>query len=235
MEYTAPANPLTIPKDPNRDKPEQTSKTAKDTALKEGSPELFALSQDFEEDPTTANAVEVVSKPYAAQVQETFLNENPNISSDVPNLKGVQLAMLLKIIEKNFPEIGQSLKQYFDMSAPLGIHLLNLDYETYTECTYVEISVNKVKVRAIIDSRAPISIVSTCLVQKIGLAPYIAHRRVYGTVGLHTTTSEGAYSAISTKFGSIAVFLPAVILPSQNYNVLICTAFIHKYGVLIDM
>ncbi|KAJ9061031.1 hypothetical protein DSO57_1024696 [Entomophthora muscae] len=232
MEYTAPANPLTISKDPNRYKPEEP---AKNTALKEGPPELFAFSQDFEEDPTTANAVEVVSKPYAAQVQETCLNENPNISSDVPNLKGVQLTMPLKTIENNFPEIGQSLKKYFVTPVSLGIHLLNLDSETYSECTYAEISVNKVKVRAIIDSRAPISIVSTCLVQKIGLAPYIVHSRVYGTVGLHTTTSEGAYSAIQMQFGSIAVSLPAVILPSQNYNVLIGTAFMHKYGVNIDI
>ncbi|KAJ9062723.1 hypothetical protein DSO57_1007893 [Entomophthora muscae] len=123
MEYSAPAIPSTIPKDPNRDKPEEPSETAKETAkpanepakpikdptknaaLEEESLELFALNQDFEEDPvhqlvadnlyaipahrrgrlwkTTDNAVEVVSKPYAVQVQETCFNENPNISSNV--------------------------------------------------------------------------------------------------------------------------------------------------------
>ncbi|KAJ9051026.1 hypothetical protein DSO57_1008573 [Entomophthora muscae] len=66
MEYTAPTIPLTIPKDPNRDKKEETAvisretakpvkepakDTTKDATPKEGSPELFAPSQDFEEDP----------------------------------------------------------------------------------------------------------------------------------------------------------------------------------------
>ncbi|KAJ9086954.1 hypothetical protein DSO57_1038145 [Entomophthora muscae] len=204
MEYTAPAIPSTIPKETDSDKPEEPSKTTKksaeNAALMKGSPELFALSQAFEEDPvhqlvandlyaipahgrgrpqkTTSNAVEVVSKPYAAKVQETCLNENPNVSSDVSNLKGVQLTMPLETINNNFPEIGQSLKQYFDTLAPLGIHLLNLHSETYSKCTYADISVNKVKVRAIIDRRDPINIGSTCLVQKLGLAPDIAHRRV---------------------------------------------------------
>lgn len=206
MEYTAPAIPSTITKEPDREKPEepakiatqtaQTSKEpskntkdpAKNVAQTKGSPGYFALSWDFEEElvhqlianglytipacrkgkpkKTTANTVEVVFKPYAAQVKETCLNESPNISSDVPNLKGVQLPMLLKTIEKNFPEIGQSLKKYFDTLVSLGIHLLNLHSETYSECTYANISVNKVKVRAIINSRAPINIISTHLVQK---------------------------------------------------------------------
>ncbi|KAJ9090198.1 hypothetical protein DSO57_1004776 [Entomophthora muscae] len=275
MEYTAPAIPSIIPKEPNHDKPEEPSKIAtkttqnvkepaepakdpaKNAAQTEELPGYFALSQDFEEDPfqqlvannlyaipacgrvrpqkTTANAVEVVFKPYATQVQETCLNNSPNVSSDVPNLKCVQLAMPLKTIKNNFPEIGQSLKQYFDTPAPLRIHLLNLQSETYSKCTYANISVNKVKVRAIITSREPINIIFTSLVQKLGLAPDIAHNRVYGTAGLHTTTSEGAYSVIPMQFGSITVSSPAVVLPSQNYNVLIGTAFMRKYGVKIDM
>ncbi|KAJ9072397.1 hypothetical protein DSO57_1027958 [Entomophthora muscae] len=205
------AKPAKEPTEPAKD-------TTKDTTPKEGSPELFFPSQVFEEDPvhqlvannmyaipacgrsrpqkTTANTVEVVSKPYATQVQETCLNKNPNVSSDVPSLKEFQLTMLLKTIENNFPEIRQSLKQYFDIPVPLGIHLLNLHSETYSECTYADISFDKVKVRAIINSRAPINIVLTRLVQKLGLAPDIAHSRVYGTAGLHTINSKGAYSAI---------------------------------------
>ncbi|KAJ9087767.1 hypothetical protein DSO57_1029985 [Entomophthora muscae] len=104
MEYTAPAIPSIIPKEPNCDKPKEPAKIAAETvqivkepaelaknaAQTEESPGYFTLSQDFEEDPihqlvannlytipacgrgrprnTTANAVEVVSKPYAVQV-----------------------------------------------------------------------------------------------------------------------------------------------------------------------
>ncbi|KAJ9049093.1 hypothetical protein DSO57_1028188 [Entomophthora muscae] len=125
MEYTSPAIPSIIPKEPDRDKPKEPSKIAAETAqtVKEPAepaknatqteelPEYFALSQDFEEDlvhqlvadnlyaipacrrgrpqKTTANAVEVVSKPYAAQVQETCLQDSLKVSSNVPNLKGI--------------------------------------------------------------------------------------------------------------------------------------------------
>ncbi|KAJ9055389.1 hypothetical protein DSO57_1004592 [Entomophthora muscae] len=114
------------PAEPAKDPVKNASQT-------EELPGYFTLSQDFEEDPihqlvannlyaipahgrgrpwkTTANTVEVVFKHYATQVQETCLNNSPNISSDIPNLKGVQLAMPLETIKNNFPEIGQSLKQ----------------------------------------------------------------------------------------------------------------------------
>ncbi|KAJ9090344.1 hypothetical protein DSO57_1003467 [Entomophthora muscae] len=110
---------------PGKEPAEPTKYTAKNATPKEGSPQLFAPSQDFKEDPvhqlvaydlyaipahergrprkTTANAVEVVSKPYATQVQESCLNENPNFFSEIPSLKGVQLTMLLETIENNFP------------------------------------------------------------------------------------------------------------------------------------
>ncbi|KAJ9069415.1 hypothetical protein DSO57_1018801 [Entomophthora muscae] len=66
MEYTAPAIPLTISKDPNRDKSKEPALIAKETAKEHAKPakdptenaaltkgfhNLFALSQDFEGDP----------------------------------------------------------------------------------------------------------------------------------------------------------------------------------------
>ncbi|KAJ9085044.1 DNA damage-inducible protein 1 [Entomophthora muscae] len=170
-----------------------------------------------------------------AQVQETCLASKLSIASDLPSLKGVPFSPPIEIIEANFSEIDQSLKQYFNTLAPLSVHVLNLHSELYSECTYTDISVNKVKVHAIIDSGTPINIVSTHLVRKLGIAPDLPNTRVYGTARKHTTTSEIAYSALLMRLGSIAVFSPVVVLPSKNYDVLIGTAFLRKYGVRLNM
>lgn len=147
------------------------------TASNQPLPDLFLLEKDFEEDfihklvadnlyaiPTQgrgcprkidANKIETVSKLYTAQIQEVCTGSNPNMSSNLLPLKGVQFSIPLETIEANFPEIGQSLCQYFDTLGPLGIHLLNLQSKSYTKCNYADISVNKVKVRVIIDSGPP--------------------------------------------------------------------------------
>ncbi|KAJ9060909.1 hypothetical protein DSO57_1025936 [Entomophthora muscae] len=144
--------------------------------------------------------------------KETFLASKPSVASDLPSLKRVQFSLPIETIDANFPEIGQSLKQYFDTLAPLGVHVLSLHYELYSECTYTDISFNKVKVRAIIDSGAPIDIVSTRLVRKLGIAPEFAHTRVYVTASKHTTMSEGAYSAVGHSISKTA----SQKKPSQN-------------------
>ena len=51
---------------------------------------------------------------------------------------------------------------------------------------------NKVKVRAIIDSGAPINIVSTKLINCLKLLSDIYHAKTYGTAGLSSTTLVGA-------------------------------------------
>ncbi|KAJ9086559.1 hypothetical protein DSO57_1002686 [Entomophthora muscae] len=74
MEYTAPAIPLTIPKEPNRYKTEELTKIAiktiqtakepsKNATLTKGYPGYFALSQDFKEDPVPQLIADVRSCP----------------------------------------------------------------------------------------------------------------------------------------------------------------------------
>ncbi|KAJ9090290.1 hypothetical protein DSO57_1004195 [Entomophthora muscae] len=98
MEYTALAILSTIPKDPNIDKLEEPTETAKETAkpakepaepakdttknatLKERPPELFALSQDFEEDPVFSflHYIVTIIRDYRAQdiCQNTVMYED---------------------------------------------------------------------------------------------------------------------------------------------------------------
>lgn len=100
--------------------------------------------------------------------------------------------------------------------------------------TKVEVFVNKVKVIAIVDTRSPVNVVSTKLVQKIKLAPDLTHSDSYGTAGLAPTTAMGAYSAIPLRFGKFIVTAPAIVLPSNSYDLLLGTQFLQEYSGIID-
>ena len=63
------------------------------------------------------------------------------------------------------------------------------------------------------------------------LSPDIDHKKQYGTAGPQSTTSLSAYSALPLRFGPIVVSAPAVVLPNQNYDLLIGTAFMKQFGV----
>ena len=62
------------------------------------------------------------------------------------------------------------------------------------QCSFIDIMVNKVAVRAIVDLGAPGNIISTKLVKKLGLLPDIAHKQVFGTAGPASLISLGAYT-----------------------------------------
>ena len=73
------------------------------------------------------------------------------------------------------------------------------------DCTYVDMWVNKIKIQAIVDTGAPINVVSTKFAKRLGIAPDIAYQKEFGTAGLQPTTSQGAYSALPLRIGSLLV------------------------------
>jgi dUTPase len=94
--------------------------------------------------------------------------------------------------------------------------------------------VNKIKIQAIVDSGAPCNIILSKLVKKLGLQPDIDHQQNYGTAGTETVQSLGAYSALPMKFGKLFLSAPAVVLPNCNYDILLGTSFLLKYGIVTD-
>ena len=56
------------------------------------------------------------------------------------------------------------------------------------------------------------NIISTKLIKKLGILPYIEHHQKYGAAGPNTTISKGAYLALPLCFGSITVTKPAIVL-----------------------
>ena len=84
---------------------------------------------------------------------------------------------------------------------------------------------NRVKIRAIIDTGALINVISTHFAKKLGIAPDIDFHKEFGTAGSQSTVTQGAYSALPLCFGSLAVSAPDIVLPNQHYDFLIGTLF----------
>lgn len=113
------------------------------------------------------------------------------------------------------------------------LHLNQISQSAEADCTYLDMFVHELRVRAIVDTGAPFCIVSTKFTNRLRLPPNLVHHKQYGTAGEHTTTSCGAYSALPFQFGSIVVSSPAVVLPNQSYKMIISTSFLKEYGVKI--
>ncbi|KAJ9087280.1 DNA damage-inducible protein 1 [Entomophthora muscae] len=159
----------------------------------------------------------------------------PGPSTDTLNLKGVNIAIPMDTMKAHHPKLCGSILEFLSMTDDLDIYLVNKISSSYSECTYADIFLNKIKVQAIIDTGGPINIISTCLVKSLGLAPDIDHWKQYGTAGLTVTTAQGAYSTLPLRFGSLAVLAPAIVLPNDNYDILIGTLFMRQYGVRTDL
>ncbi|KAJ9064195.1 hypothetical protein DSO57_1032992 [Entomophthora muscae] len=132
-----------------------------------------------------------------------------------------------------YPSVIDSLIQFVEASNNSSIHLLNKN-STYSDCTYCDILVNKVKVQAIIDSSTPVNIVSTTLVKQLKIAPNIDYCKQYGNAGPVPTVSQGMYSALPLQFGSLAVSSPAIVFPHKDFDILIGTQFMQNFGANID-
>ncbi|KAJ9066339.1 hypothetical protein DSO57_1010550 [Entomophthora muscae] len=174
------------------------------------------------------------SNPYACQLLENIPDTEPQRLGNATPLRGVNMAIPMETMKDHHPELCDSIVEFLSTDNNLDIHLVNKIGSSYSEITYANIFVNKLNVQAIIDTWAPINIVSSKLVQQMGLAPDIYHKK-YSTAGLDCNTAQGAYSALPLHFVSLAVSAQAIVLPNENYNILIRTLFMHQYRVKTDL
>ncbi|KAJ9062876.1 DNA damage-inducible protein 1 [Entomophthora muscae] len=180
-------------------------------------------------------ATKEVSKPYACQLLDDAPDTEPQCSGDATLLRGVNVAIPMETMKDHHPKLCDSIVKFLSTANNLDIHLVNNIGSSYSECTYADIFVNKLKVQAIINTGAPINIVSSKLVRQMGLAPDIDHKKSFGTAGLDCTTNQGAYSTLPLLFGSLAVSAPAIVLPNESYDILIRTLLMQQYGVKSDL
>ncbi|KAJ9049535.1 DNA damage-inducible protein 1 [Entomophthora muscae] len=180
-------------------------------------------------------ATKEVSKPYDCQLLDDTPDTEPQRLGDATPLRGINVAIPMETMKDHHLELCDSIVKFLSTASNLDIHLVNNIGSSYSVCAYADIFVNKLKVQAIIDTRAPINIVSSKLVHQMGLAPDINHKKQYITAGLDCTTAQGVYSALSLRFGPLVVSAPAIVLPNENYNILIGTLFMRQYGVKTDL
>ena len=101
--------------------------------------------------------------------------------------------------------------------------------------TQVEVSIQKVNVKAILDTGSPVNAVLSKLMNKLKLAPDLNYNQIYGTAGLISTKAIGAYSALPMRFRKMLIAAPAVVLENDSYNLLIGTQFLREYNGIINL
>lgn len=175
-------------------------------------------------------AEEVVSLPYAEQVTSSTTTAETKADtakkvSDV--LKNIKVQTTIDSLTQLSPPLQEALEKFFaqfSSASVLRASLLDPASSSGIDCTYVNITVNKVKVRAILDTGAPGNIISTRLAKKLKLAPDINCKLEFGTAGPWTTVAKGAYSSLLLRFGKLCVTAPAIVLENANYDILIGTS-----------
>ena len=185
-------------------------------------------------------AKEIVSLPYAEQLASpstAVTHESDSAKKVATLLKSVNLTAPLNSITDLNPELKDAVSKFFSSFKNISIHqvqkLVSMSEDRH-DCTYIDLVVNKTRVRAILDSGAPGNIISTRLVKKLKLAPDLDCKDEFGTAGPFTTQALGAYSSIPLRFGKLVVTAPAVVLDNHSYDILIGTSFLTMFGTLID-
>ncbi|KAJ9074706.1 hypothetical protein DSO57_1003762 [Entomophthora muscae] len=140
--------------------------------------EDFHIVQTCSQARAKGKAQAVVSRPYARQLLDKAPEKGPGSSTDTSHLKGVNVAIPMDTMKAHHLELCGSILEFLSMADDLDIHLVNKISSSYSECTYADIFVNKIKVQAVIDTGALINIVSTRLVKHLGLASDIDHQKI---------------------------------------------------------
>ena len=197
--------------------------------------------QKIRKEPILApEARETVALPYADQLalpSAPVTHESDSAKKLAKLLKSVNVSAPLDALKELSPALGSALEEFLAKYKDLDVlRIMSLSTEDNggTHCTYIDMVVNKVKVRAIIDSGAPNNIVSSRLVKRLKLAPDLDYQEEFGTAGPATTKAMGAFTSLPLRFGKLIVTAPAIVLNNNSYDILIGTGFMVKYGTLTD-
>ncbi|KAJ9055939.1 hypothetical protein DSO57_1038159 [Entomophthora muscae] len=101
-------------------------------------------------------------------------------------------------------------------------------------CTWIEVNVFDTPIKAVLDTGAPINIISSRLVKRLGFLPDILYAESFFTAGVESIKSNGSYSSVPLKFGELVVTYPSVKLESESYDMLRGTDFLRTYQTEIS-
>ncbi|KAJ9078651.1 hypothetical protein DSO57_1004608 [Entomophthora muscae] len=173
----------------------------------------------------------IVARPYTQQIMEMNSDE-PLQSEDTPCLENISIVLPFKEMASYYPGVIDSLMQFVEASNNTSIHLVNKN-STYSDCTYCDILVNKVKVQAIIDSGTPVNIVSTTLVKQLKIVPNVDYCKQYGNAGPTPTFPKEC--TVCCPYNLDLLQSPLLLLCfHRDFDILIGTQFMQNFGAKID-
>ncbi|KAJ9051341.1 hypothetical protein DSO57_1005343 [Entomophthora muscae] len=152
-------------------------------------------------------AVDTISIPYTEQLSMPYTkvtHESDSVKKLSQLLRLVQVSTNLDTLKSLKPNLTTALELFLAQFKGLDIHkvtkITSPHYGEQHNCTYIELVVHKLWVRAILDSGALGNIVSTRLVKKLKLAPDLDYNEEFGTAGPDKTKALGAYSSLPPLF-----------------------------------
>ncbi|KAJ9054751.1 hypothetical protein DSO57_1010838 [Entomophthora muscae] len=186
-------------------------------------------------------AIDIISISYAEQLCMPYAkvtHKSDSVQKLSRLLRSVQVSTNLDTLKSLKPDLTTVLDLFLAQFKGLDVHkvtkITSPHYRDQHDCTYIELVVHKLWVRAILDSGAPGNIVSTRLVKKLKLAPDLDYNEEFGTAGLDKTKALGAYSSLPLWFGKLVVTTPAIVLCNKSYDILIGTSFMTTYRAIIN-
>ncbi|KAJ9048892.1 hypothetical protein DSO57_1030055 [Entomophthora muscae] len=186
-------------------------------------------------------AVDTISIPYAEQLSMPYTkvtHKSDSVNKLSQLLRLVQVSTNLDTLKSLKPNLTTALESFLAQFKGLDIHkvtkITSPYYGEQHNCTYIELVVHKLWVRAILDSGALGNIVSTNIVKKLKLAPDLDYNEKFGRTGPDKTKALRAYSSLPLCFGKLVVTAPAIVLHNESYDILIGTSFMATYGTIIN-
>lgn len=176
------------------------------------------------------DAIEIenkVAQPY--KIQEQLLQEQ-----DAPfnqSLVNVKLLFPLNKVKDFAPRLFKLLSQLEENSQVLHSTLKDFDAPN---STYLQVEILGIPTMAVIDTGAPLVILSSSFASKIRFQPDLEYNKFFGTAGQSKVQALGAYLSIPISFGNILTTSPAIFLYASGYNVLLGTSYLEKYSTVID-
>jgi len=144
---------------------------------------------------------QIVAKPYI--LQQSTQNDIP---SDPIN---VSISFPINKSKPIIPKLVDSINHIEQDSAVLHAYSDPFDGSS---SAYIQTEIFGIPVRAVLDTGAPLVILSSKFIKRIKFQPDISYDRLFGTAGDHKVTAQGAYSSIPIKLGSLVVTTPAIVL-----------------------
>ncbi|KAJ9082458.1 hypothetical protein DSO57_1004379 [Entomophthora muscae] len=154
-----------------------------------------------------------------------FSKEAAEVADTV--FKNISVLLPLQTVYKEFPGLRCIIEKWDKELAKAQDILVVLPPFSYPT-TCVEISIQKLKIKAILDTGSPANVVSPKLVKKLKLLYDLKYHQLYGTSGLSMTHAIGTYSALPMQFGKLLLATPAVVLENESYNLLAGSQFLRE-------